>query len=303
MDDRRLYCPRGRSLGGSSSMNAMLYVRGRPLDYDLWEEQGADGWGWASIRPYFLKAENDERGASEHHGVGRPVNVQNQRSPRPHERRLHPRGRGVRHPPLRRLQQPGAGRRRDVPDVPEERPPLELRRRIPASGDEARQPGGRHARAGRAARARRHAGDRRRLHAQGQGARRPRGPRGDPLRGRVQLAADPDAVGHRPRRAPAGRRRADRPRPAGRRPEPPGPPVPHDDLGDVGHPLALPGRRTEEPRRVAAAAVGSAVVAPSPSRSASSAPGRACPRPTSSSTSAPPTSRSTARRSTTATAS
>ena len=63
-------------------MNAMLYVRGRPFDYDLWEEQGADGWGWASIRPYFLKAENDERGASEHHGAGGPVNVQNQRSPR-----------------------------------------------------------------------------------------------------------------------------------------------------------------------------------------------------------------------------
>jgi choline dehydrogenase len=82
VDDRRLYLPRGKSLGGSSSMNAMLYVRGRPLDYDLWEEQGAEGWGWAGIRPYFLKAENDERGASEHHGVGGPVNIQNQRSPR-----------------------------------------------------------------------------------------------------------------------------------------------------------------------------------------------------------------------------
>jgi choline dehydrogenase-like flavoprotein len=82
VDDRRLYCPRGKSLGGSSSMNAMLYVRGRPLDYDLWEEQGADGWGWNGIRPYFLKAENDERGASEHHGIGGPVNIQNQRSPR-----------------------------------------------------------------------------------------------------------------------------------------------------------------------------------------------------------------------------
>jgi choline dehydrogenase-like flavoprotein len=82
VNDRRLYLPRGKSLGGSSSMNAMLYVRGRPLDYDLWEEQGADGWGWDGIRPYFLKAENDERGASVHHGVGGPVNIQNQRSPR-----------------------------------------------------------------------------------------------------------------------------------------------------------------------------------------------------------------------------
>src|SRR4051794_18189290 len=82
VDDRRLYLPRGKSLGGSSSMNAMLYVRGRPLDYDLWEEQGADGWSWEGLRPYFLKAENDERGASEHHGIGGPVNIQDQRSPR-----------------------------------------------------------------------------------------------------------------------------------------------------------------------------------------------------------------------------
>jgi choline dehydrogenase len=82
VDDRRLYLPRGKSLGGSSSMNAMLYVRGRPLDYDLWEQQGADGWSWKDLHPYFLKAENDERGASEHHGVGGPVNIQNQRSPR-----------------------------------------------------------------------------------------------------------------------------------------------------------------------------------------------------------------------------
>src|SRR4051794_27114763 len=81
-NDRKLYLPRGKSLGGSSSMNAMLYVRGRPVDYDLWEQQGASGWGWNDVRPYFLKAENDERGGSEHHGVGGPVNVQNQRSPR-----------------------------------------------------------------------------------------------------------------------------------------------------------------------------------------------------------------------------
>ncbi len=54
-------------------MNAMLYVRGRPLDYDLWEAQGAPGWGWEDVLPYFLKAEDNERGASEHHGVGGPL--------------------------------------------------------------------------------------------------------------------------------------------------------------------------------------------------------------------------------------
>ncbi len=81
-DGRRLYSPRGKGLGGSSSMNAMLYVRGRPLDYDLWEQQGAEGWGWEDVRPYFLKAENNERGASEHHAVGGPLEVRNTRSPR-----------------------------------------------------------------------------------------------------------------------------------------------------------------------------------------------------------------------------
>lgn len=81
-DGRSLFLPRGRSLGGSSSMNAMLYVRGRPLDYDLWEAQGAYGWGWEQVRPYFLKSEHNERGASEHHAVGGPLNVADERSPR-----------------------------------------------------------------------------------------------------------------------------------------------------------------------------------------------------------------------------
>ncbi len=82
-DGRRLFLPRGKGLGGSSSMNAMLYVRGRPLDYDLWEADGATGWGWESVRPYFLKAENNERGTSEHHAVGGPLNVADEVSPRP----------------------------------------------------------------------------------------------------------------------------------------------------------------------------------------------------------------------------
>ncbi len=82
-DGRSLYIPRGKGLGGSSSMNAMLYVRGRPLDYDLWEAQGAHGWGWADVRPYFLRAEDNARGASEHHAVGGPLRVEDERSPRP----------------------------------------------------------------------------------------------------------------------------------------------------------------------------------------------------------------------------
>ena len=63
-------------------MNAMLYVRGRPLDYDLWVDAGATGWGWDDVLPYFLRSENNERGASEFHATGGPLNIAEQRSPR-----------------------------------------------------------------------------------------------------------------------------------------------------------------------------------------------------------------------------
>ncbi len=87
-DERSLYIPRGRGLGGSSSMNAMVYVRGRPLDYDGWERDGCPGWGFADVLPYFMRAEHNERGASEFHAVGGPLNVADQRSPRPLDRAL-----------------------------------------------------------------------------------------------------------------------------------------------------------------------------------------------------------------------
>jgi choline dehydrogenase-like flavoprotein len=80
--NRSLYIPRGKGLGGSSNMNAMLYVRGRPLDYDLWVQMGAAGWGWDDVLPYFLKAEDNQRGQSEFHGTGGPVRIENERSPR-----------------------------------------------------------------------------------------------------------------------------------------------------------------------------------------------------------------------------
>ncbi|MSX12515.1 MAG: choline dehydrogenase, partial [Actinobacteria bacterium] len=81
-DGREIFIPRGKGLGGSSAMNAMLYVRGRPLDYDLWEAEGCPGWGWNDVQPYFLKSEDNSRGASEHHAVGGPQRVENPRSPR-----------------------------------------------------------------------------------------------------------------------------------------------------------------------------------------------------------------------------
>ncbi len=85
-DDRELYIPRGKSLGGSSSMNAMLYVRGRPLDYDSWAEAGADGWSYQDVLPYFKRSERNSRGASEWHGADGELIVGDQRSPRAFDR-------------------------------------------------------------------------------------------------------------------------------------------------------------------------------------------------------------------------
>lgn len=76
---RKLYWPRGRVLGGSSSINAMCYTRGHHLDYEEWVALGAEGWGYASVLPYFLRAENQSRGASPYHGVGGPLSVEDLR--------------------------------------------------------------------------------------------------------------------------------------------------------------------------------------------------------------------------------
>ncbi|MEO0328875.1 MAG: GMC family oxidoreductase N-terminal domain-containing protein [Pseudomonadota bacterium] len=76
------YQPRGKSLGGSSAINAMLYVRGHPKDYDEWAELGCAGWSWKQVRPYFLKSENNERGADDHHGTTGPLHVSEQQTPR-----------------------------------------------------------------------------------------------------------------------------------------------------------------------------------------------------------------------------
>jgi len=81
LNGRRGYQPRGKVLGGSSSINAMIYIRGQREDYEHWAAQGNPGWGWTDVLPYFLKAEHNERGASEHHATGGPLNVMDLRSP------------------------------------------------------------------------------------------------------------------------------------------------------------------------------------------------------------------------------
>lgn len=80
-DGRRGFQPRGRALGGSSAINAMLYVRGMASDYDDWVKAGAVGWGWAEVLPWFRRAECNERGGGELHGSDGPLQVANQQSP------------------------------------------------------------------------------------------------------------------------------------------------------------------------------------------------------------------------------
>ncbi|HEY7454030.1 MAG TPA: GMC family oxidoreductase N-terminal domain-containing protein [Thermoleophilaceae bacterium] len=75
-NDRRIYLPRGKVLGGSSSINAMIYIRGNPLDYDEW----GPGWTWDEMLPYFKRAEDNERGEDEYHGAGGPLPVSEGRS-------------------------------------------------------------------------------------------------------------------------------------------------------------------------------------------------------------------------------
>jgi len=75
LDNRRAFWPRGKVLGGSSSINAMVYVRGQPQDFDDWSAAGNPGWSWPEVLPYFLKLEDHAWGASEYHGVGGPVYV------------------------------------------------------------------------------------------------------------------------------------------------------------------------------------------------------------------------------------
>jgi choline dehydrogenase-like flavoprotein len=80
---RRIYLPRGRTLGGSSAINAMIYIRGNAADFDGWAEGGAAGWSYREMLPYFIRSECNERGDPRYHGHSGPLAVQDGRS-------LHP---------------------------------------------------------------------------------------------------------------------------------------------------------------------------------------------------------------------
>ena len=75
LDNRRAHWPRGKVLGGSGSINALIYVRGQPADFDDWQAAGNPGWSWAQVLPYFIKLEDHCWGASEYHGAGGPMHI------------------------------------------------------------------------------------------------------------------------------------------------------------------------------------------------------------------------------------
>ena len=79
LNGRTSYQPRGKMLGGTSSLNGMVYMRGTSADYDGWRQRGCEGWDYASVLPYFRKAEDQERGENEFHGVGGPLKVTDSR--------------------------------------------------------------------------------------------------------------------------------------------------------------------------------------------------------------------------------
>lgn len=83
LNGRSIEWPRGKVLGGSSSLNGLLYVRGQSQDYDRWRQMGNKGWGWDDVLPLFKRAENNERGADDYHGNAGPLSVSNMRIQRP----------------------------------------------------------------------------------------------------------------------------------------------------------------------------------------------------------------------------
>ena len=138
--DRALYWPRGKVLGGSSSINAMIYIRGHRAAYDGWAEGGCDGWAYDDVLPYFTRAEDNERGASEYHGAGGPLRVEDPRGASPISDAFVDAAVAAGHarnPDFNGAEQEGG---RPLPAHPAPGPPRVGRRRLPQTGPPPAQP-------------------------------------------------------------------------------------------------------------------------------------------------------------------
>ena len=207
MNNRRIPWPRGKVLGGSSSINGLIYIRGQRQDFDLWRQLGNAGWSYDDVLPYFRKSENQEHGANEFHGKGGPLSVSDLRTPHPLHDAFIAGAQECGYSVQPRFQRRRTGRRRAAAADRAQPPALLRRGGLSAAGDEAAQPEGGDPRADASRAAGRQARGRHRIQPE---RRHPPGARaagGAAVRRIAELAADPAAVRHRSRRGAATGRR------------------------------------------------------------------------------------------------
>ncbi len=140
MNGREVYWPSGKTLGGSSSINGLIYIRGQREDYEHWAALGNPGWGYRDVLPYFRKLEHNVRGESEYHGVGGPLWASDIGAKHELVEAADRGRRRARHPRQPRLQRRDAGRRRLLPADDSPWLPLLDGDRLPASRAPPRQP-------------------------------------------------------------------------------------------------------------------------------------------------------------------
>ncbi len=137
LNGRRGYQPRGRTLGGSSSINAMIYIRGHRSDYDDWAALGNDGWSYADVLPYFKRSEDQQRGADEFHGQGGELTVSDLPDPVPASHVFVESAQALGIPANTDFNGAVAGGRGPVPGHAAQGPPLQRRGGVPAAGRRA----------------------------------------------------------------------------------------------------------------------------------------------------------------------
>ena len=204
MPGREIFIPRGKVLGGSSSLNALSYVRGHPRDYDDWHRLGCPGWSYADVLPYFKRSERYQKGADAWRGGAGALEVRTDMSDHPLYEAFLEAGRQAGHPftpDYNGAQQEGLCRMQHTVTLGPPAAPLLDGLRVPTPGPQAAQPGGADGRPCLAHPARGPTGGRRRLCPARPAARRGGG-RGGAGGRRLSHAAASDAVRHRTARAP-----------------------------------------------------------------------------------------------------